>query len=155
MLKIEVVSIGRDKAAWIREGCNQYLKLLSGYAKVSLDLIPAPRLSPALSVDEVRAAEGVLLRKRLDGYTIALHEQAPQYTSEKFARLLERLQTASGGKITMLIGGAHGLDRNLLKEVDSQLSLSALTFPHELTRVILLEQLYRAFSILHNTRYHK
>ena len=155
MLKIKIVSLGRNKADWIRTGCEQYLKLLSPYAQVTLDLVPAPRLSSSLSVAQIRAAEGKLLRPRLEGHTIALHAPARLYTSEEFAGLLERVQTSSGGKVTMLIGGAYGLERELLNEVDRRLSLSKLTFPHELTRVILLEQLYRAYSILKNTQYHK
>ncbi|HUV31135.1 MAG TPA: 23S rRNA (pseudouridine(1915)-N(3))-methyltransferase RlmH [Acidobacteriota bacterium] len=156
MLEVHVISLGRDKEPWITQGSEHYRKLLSRFARISLTVIPSPKFSSALSPDEIRVRESdLLVRRRKGGYGIALSDRGPTCDSEAFARLIERLQTTSGGRVEFLIGGPHGLADRLVGEADAVLSLSPLTFPHHLVRVILLEQLYRAFTILHRTGYHK
>jgi 23S rRNA (pseudouridine1915-N3)-methyltransferase len=155
LLNIQVLSIGRDKANWIRTGCDHYCKLLSRYARVELKPLPSAKISASLSPAEVKRAEAELLRKQTMGYTVALHDKGEEFESSGFADFLERLQIRSGGKVTFVIGGAFGLDESLLASADQTVSLSRLTLPHELARLILLEQLYRGFSILANTDYHK
>ena len=86
---------------------------------------------------------------------VALSDSGKSCNSVSFSRLLERWQTTSGGTVTFLIGGPFGLDTSLLESADLILSLSPLTFSHQLVRLVLFEQLYRGFTILHNTSYHK
>lgn len=89
------------------------------------------------------------------GLVVALSDSGKKADSHEFARLLEQWQTRSNGTITFLIGGPFGLDESLLSRADVALSLSPLTFSHQLVRLVLLEQLYRAFSILSGSPYHK
>lgn len=156
MLKIHIIALGKDKEAWITAGTDYYLTLLSRFAQPALTIIPSPNLSPALSPDEIRAKESDLLTRRIgEGYTIALSDKGKQNDSEALAQTLEGLQTSSRGLVQFIIGGPYGLHERLLAEADSVLSLSALTYPHQLVRLILLEQLYRAFTIIYGTGYHK
>ena len=156
MLKIRIIALGKDKENWVTGGVEHYLTLLSKFARVSIDIIPAPKTSPSLSPAQIRREESALLAgKRSGGYCIALSETGKRYDSLALSKLIDRLQITSGGKIEFLIGGPYGMDDQLLSDTDAVLSLSDLTFPHQLVRLILLEQLYRAFTILNNTSYHK
>jgi 23S rRNA (pseudouridine1915-N3)-methyltransferase len=156
VLKIRIIAIGKDKETWVTQAAQHYLKLLSKYARVELIAAPSPKLSPSLTPAQIRDKEGeALLKAGSDAFRIALCVGGKGHDSEAFASLLERLHTQSGGSLEFFVGGAHGLSDDLTASANLTLSLSALTFPHQLVRIILLEQLYRAFSILHNTDYHK
>jgi 23S rRNA (pseudouridine1915-N3)-methyltransferase len=156
LLKIRVLALGKDKDRWVNEAANHYLKLLTRFASVELVAVPSPRLSPSQSPGEIRAKEAkVLQRSTGRGFHIAMSDRGKRLESLGFARFLDKLHTSSGGMVEFWIGGPHGLADEMLHQAELVLSLSPLTFPHQLARIILLEQLYRAFSILHNTDYHK
>lgn len=156
MLKIKILQIGKDKDAWVSGACDHYLKLLRRYAKVELIVVPDARNASALPPTELKQAQGKLMLAKIDRLcTIALSDRGQQFDSLGFARFLEKLQITSGGTVAFLIGGAHGLSQTLLDRADHILSLSPLTFSHQVVRPVLLEQLYRGFSITAGTEYHK
>ncbi len=156
MPKIEIVALGKDKDAWVTGGCGHYLKLLSRYAETKLIYAPTIKQVASLTPREIMAREAELLRRHLGkGTVVALSEKGKHMNSLSLARFIEKLQIAGSGKINFVIGGSHGLDAGLIRQADTVISLSEMTFSHQLVRVILLEQLYRAFSILNGGSYHK
>lgn len=156
MVKIIIIAIGKDKDRFIAEGSEHYVKLLSKYAAVDLRILSSPKVSPSLSPPEIMAREADLIEKGIDsGYLVALSERGQSVDSIEFARLLEKRLAHATGPMTFLIGGAYGLDERLIKRADLVLSLSKMTFSHQLVRLVLIEQLYRAFSILGGSSYHK
>lgn len=156
MLNIRVVSIGKDKDQWITDGCEHYRKLLSRFARVEIELLPSLKASRSLSPSEIKAKEAEKLERAAgSGFLVALDGRGETLDSVSFAGRLERLETDSRGALTLIIGGAFGLKQRILEQADLIWSLSTLTYPHQLVRLIVLEQLYRAYSILHGTAYHK
>ncbi len=156
MLSIRILAIGDHKDKWVADGCDHFIKMLSRYATVELKSIRSPKGSASLSPAEIRKAEaGVLAPALSRGMIVALSDSGTQHDTHAFARLLEKWQSTCKGTITFLIGGPYGLDHTILDRADVVLSLSKLTFSHQVVRLTLLEQLYRAFSILHGTDYHK
>lgn len=156
MLKVEVVAIGRDKEPWLSDGVAHYTKLLNRFCRLTLTVLPALKKSAALSPAEIRRQEAERFRPFLDRPTsIALTDHGRAYDSPNFAKFLADLQAHAGGSVVFLIGGPHGLADDILTKATHRVSLSPLTFSHQIVRLVLLEQLYRGFSILHNTDYHK
>lgn len=156
MIKIKVVAVGKDKDPWVTEGCEHLLTLLRKHANMHMALLPSPKGTASLPPGEIMAREASLIEPHLSrGLIVALIDTGKQFDSPSFAKQLERWQTTCDGQITFLIGGAYGLDQRLLTRAHHLLSLSPLTFSHQLVRVVLLEQLYRAFSILSGSPYHK
>jgi 23S rRNA (pseudouridine1915-N3)-methyltransferase len=156
VVKIRIIAAGPDKDQWLAEGVNHYLKLLGRYASIEINNLPSPRATSSLSPVEIMKKEADRFEKELKGgFVIALSDRGKRQDSPGFARLLERIQAHNRGPITFLIGGPYGLHETILKKADLVLSLSELTFSHQLVRLVLLEQLYRGFSILHGSSYHK
>ncbi|MFQ5453025.1 MAG: 23S rRNA (pseudouridine(1915)-N(3))-methyltransferase RlmH [Candidatus Zixiibacteriota bacterium] len=156
MIKIKIVVIGKDKDKWLSDGCAHYIKLLSRFAKAELKIIPALKSSASLSPLEIKKKEGLLIKKEFDKDSyIALSDKGQQHDSLSFANWLEKQQIHCKGSMAFIIGGAYGLADDILKKANHVISLSPLTFSHQLVRLVLLEQLYRAFSIIHGTDYHK
>ncbi|MFH1372241.1 MAG: 23S rRNA (pseudouridine(1915)-N(3))-methyltransferase RlmH [bacterium] len=156
MLRISIIAVGKNKDRWVDEGCTHFEKLLSRYAGVTWKIVVPVKETSSLTANEIKKKEGRLIEKALGkGVHIALTDGGRTADSRAFAKMIEKLQVTGGGGITFIIGGPHGLDEAVLKQSDHVLSLSPLTFSHQLVRLVLLEQLYRAFSILHGTDYHK
>ncbi len=156
MLKIKIVAIGDHKDTWVMDGCDHFVKMIGRYATVEFKAVPSPRGSSSLSPAEIKKAEAaVLMKEQSKGMMIALSDTGREYDSHQWASALEKWQSSSGGTITFLIGGPHGLHAGVLEKADLVLSMSKLTFSHQVIRLVLLEQIYRAFSILHGTDYHK
>ncbi|HHY91772.1 MAG TPA: 23S rRNA (pseudouridine(1915)-N(3))-methyltransferase RlmH [Firmicutes bacterium] len=156
---IRILAVGKTRARFVELGVEEYLKRLQSYARTELVVLPAakvpPRLDPAAAA-AVKEAEGrAILGALLPGeYLIALSEHGQEVTSEGFAALMERLALHGSSRLAFGVGGTVGLDEAVLRAAGTVLSLSRLTFTHELARLILLEQLYRAFRILHHEPYH-
>lgn len=156
MLKIQIVAIGKDKDQWVTDGMAHFSKLLQRYCRATFLALPSPKQSKAFSAAEIKRFEADRLRPFLDqGASIALTDRGKQYDSQSFAKFLSKLQISSGGQVTILIGGPCGLEDSILESATHRISLSPLTFSHQVVRLVLLEQLYRGFSILANTDYHK
>ncbi len=155
LLKIRVIAVGKDKDRWTTESCAHFEKLLSRYARVEWKIV-SPAKGSSLSPDLIKKDESERILKALGkGLVVALADTGESLDSPSFARKLEKWQTISGGTLNLVVGGAYGLNSAIMKRADSALSLSPLTMSHQLVRPVLLEQLYRAFSILHGTDYHK
>lgn len=156
MIKINIYSIGKDKSKWVENGCEHYLKLLGKYSKASLKKLPAYKISASLSAGEIMKKEAdIILNELTKGYNIALTDGGKGYDSIKFSKKIEKLLASGNSTFNFIIGGAYGLDQSVLDSADMLLSLSPFTFSHQIARIILLEQLFRAFSIINNTDYHK
>lgn len=157
--RIEVVCIGTLSQGYLREGCERYRKMASAYADIRITELPEARLrqdNPE-GIRRVVEQEGESLERLLkgrQGRTIALCVDAPQCDSMELADKFQESFKA-GQSVLLVIGGSHGLSETLLQKMDERLSLSRLTFPHQLCRLILLEQTYRALSILAGGKYHK
>ncbi len=158
-MEIHIVCVGKIKEKYLINGIKEYSKRLSKYTKVVIsevnDVMAPENLSEA-EQEIVKEKEAEKLRKQIkDSFVIALALDGKMHDSVELAKEIEKIQTYHSSRITFLIGGSLGLSKSLLKEANLLLSFSKMTFPHQLMRLILLEQVYRSFRILNNEPYHK
>ena len=157
MLKITVIVVDHTRSPFLAEGELFYLNRLKNYARVEWIEVKPVKMTKGRPEQEIRNLEGqALIRKRAPkDYLIALDRCGRPYESEEFARRLGKFMANASGGITFMVGGPLGISREALAEVDEILSLSKFTLTHEMSRVVLLEQIYRAFTILKGEKYHK
>jgi 23S rRNA (pseudouridine1915-N3)-methyltransferase len=155
-MKISLWSIGKANESYIKEGVTEFTKRLNRYFKTEWDIIPVPKNAGLMSEMDLRKKEGELILEWLskDDYVVALDERGKQFSSEKLADFLNQRASAGIKNLVFIIGGAYGMDKQVITRADFTWSLSELTFPHQLVRLILAEQLYRACTILKNEKYH-
>ena len=161
-MNVEIIAIGNLKEGYLREAEREYLKRLTPYCSVSVTELKEARLSQNAGLAEeskIRQTEGAALlaaaRKKEGAYVVALDMRGDQLTSEEFASQLERLALDGTKAAVFLIGGSLGLPETVREKADMVLSFSKMTFPHQLMRVILEEQIYRAYKIRRGEPYHK
>lgn len=153
MVKIHIIAVGKNKDKWVSEGIAHFEKLLARYAKIRWTIVK-PVEKASASVIKSGGTESVP-KYFNGGIVIALSDSGCQFNSIKFAQKLEKIMVQGRGEINFIIGGPYGLDKTILEKADEVISLSSLTFSHQIVRLVLLEQLFRAFSILKGTDYHK
>ena len=160
MIKITVLTVGKLKESYLRDACAEYAKRLSAYAKVSVTEVSEYRCSErpsAAEIEQVKEKEGALLLAKIPkgAYVIPLCIEGKQLSSEAFSEKLTALAPQGVSEIVFIIGGSFGLSDAVKARGDFSLSFGKMTLPHQLMRVVLLEQIYRAFAIAANTKYHK
>ena len=155
MIKIKVIAIGKTKESWIKDGILHYQKLLKRYAEVQLVEIKEEKITKSRDAEDILDAESERILKHLDttSLSVALDCKGEKLSSEKFAGWLGEKLNLGQGEFTFVLGGALGLSPRVQSACSFRLSLSVMTFTHEMSLVILLEQVYRAFSILKGTNY--
>lgn len=159
MLSVKIICVGSLKENYLREASAEYSKRLSGFCKFNVVELKETRLSEAPSQKEIESAlrsegQAIISAMPQRSYKIAMCVEGKQMSSEKLAAKLEDVsQTYS--EICLVIGSSFGLSEDVKKACDMRLSVSELTFPHQLLRILLLEAIYRAFNINAGTRYHK
>lgn len=157
MLRIRIIVVDRTRASFLREGEAFYLKRLRRYVKTDWVEVKPTGITKGRTEEEILLEEGRALAKRLSpGDTaIPLDRKGKAYDSRGLARRLDGLSHRSGGSVCFIIGGPLGISGEVLERAEEALSLSRLTLTHEMSRLILLEQLYRACTILAGEKYHK
>jgi 23S rRNA (pseudouridine1915-N3)-methyltransferase len=155
-MKIQFWSIGKPHEPYIKQGVEEFTKRITHYFPVEWIIIPTPKNAGMLSEMDLRLkeAETVLEWLKKDDFLVALDEKGKQMSSENLAGLIQSQANGRIKQMIFLIGGAYGLDAAVLKRANHAWSLSQLTFPHQLVRLILSEQVYRACSIIRNEKYH-
>ncbi|MEH7353347.1 23S rRNA (pseudouridine(1915)-N(3))-methyltransferase RlmH [Neobacillus drentensis] len=159
-MNISIITVGKLKEKYLKQGIEEYLKRLSAYAKVDVIEVTdekAPEELSDLEMVQVKQKEGerILAKIGQDTYVIALAIQGKLGSSEELAERLDKLATYGKSKIAFVIGGSLGLSEEVINRSNEQLSFSRMTFPHQLMRLILVEQIYRAFRINRGEPYHK
>ena len=159
MLNIRLICVGKLKEKFYADAAAEYCKRLSRYCKIEVTELPETRLPEDPSPAEIKralAAEANAIRQKLEGgAVVAMCIEGQTCSSEALSKKLAAFALEGKSKVTFLIGGSFGLDETLKKQADWRLSMSPMTFPHHLARVMLLEQIYRACQIAEGTRYHK
>ncbi len=159
-MKITIVCVGKIKEKFYREAVAEYTKRLSRYAKLEIieleDEKTPDNASPALE-DSIKKKEGerILQKLKKDAYTITLEITGEKKDSVAFSKLIDMAAIEGKGHIQFVIGGSLGLHQDVSQVSDKKISFSDMTFPHQLMRVILCEQIYRGLRISHNEPYHK
>ncbi|MCI8798176.1 MAG: 23S rRNA (pseudouridine(1915)-N(3))-methyltransferase RlmH [Dorea sp.] len=159
-MKITLVTVGKMKEKYLRDAVAEYAKRLGKYCKLEV-IETADEKTPDHASDTVeetiraKEAERILRYIREDAFVITLEIQGKQLSSEELAKKIETLGVQGKSHIIFVIGGSIGLGKEVLERSDFALSFSKMTFPHQLMRVILLEQVYRSFRIINGEPYHK
>jgi len=155
-MKISFWSVGKAHEPYVKSGVEDFTRRISRYYKVEWNLIPAPKNAGMLSEMDLKKKEGEIILEWLsnDDYLVLLDERGKQLSSEGLATFLQARANESTKQVVFLIGGAFGVSDEVMKRADFKWSLSQLVFPHQLVRLILAEQVYRACTILKNEKYH-
>lgn len=153
-MKISIWCIGKTDEKYLIEGIDKYLLRLKHYCKVDFETFKD--IKPGTTPEETtkREAELILSKLKSDDFLILLDEHGEMYDSVKFARYIEKLQVNAHKNVIFLIGGAFGHHNTVRARSDHQISLSKMTFSHQMVRLFLAEQIYRAFTIVRNEKYH-
>lgn len=159
MLNINIVCIGKIKEQYLKDAINEYSKRLSKYCKLKIIELTDEKIPDTLNNNlsekiKSKECENILNHVNKDSYLIALDLHGKQFTSEEFSQKLNNLSMVTSN-ITFIIGGSLGLTTNLLDSCKEKVCFSKMTFPHQLIRVFLLEQIFRAFKIQNNETYHR
>ncbi|MGO1580543.1 MAG: 23S rRNA (pseudouridine(1915)-N(3))-methyltransferase RlmH [Peptoniphilaceae bacterium] len=159
-MNINIICVGKVKEKYIKDGINEFLKRLSVHANTKIIEVSDESAPERLSESEmeiVKNKEGDRILKHIkdNDYLISLEIKGKKLSSEVFAKKIEDLQIHGVSTITFVIGGSLGLSDEVIKRSNFKLSFSDMTFPHQLMRLILLEQVYRAYRIINNFPYHK
>ncbi len=157
-MKISIVAVGKLKEKYLKQGIQEYMKRLGAYANMEIIEVPdekAPENMSEAEQEEVKRKEGerILSKISQDAYVISLEIMGQMPTSEKFAEKIEQLMIHGKSKIVFVIGGSLGLSKEVSDRSDYALSFSKMTFPHQLMRLVLLEQVYRGFRIMKGEAY--
>jgi len=158
-MKITIISVGKLKEKYLVEGIKEYAKRISKYSQLELIEVKdehAPENLSQKDIDIIKEKEAERINAKIkDSYLISLAIEGKQISSEKLAAKIEDIKTYHDSHITILIGGSLGLSESLKQRSNFLLSFSTMTFPHQLMKLILLEQIYRSFRINNNEPYHK
>ena len=155
-MKFYFWSVGKANEPYVNEGIKIFTKRISHYYPVEWKIFPPAKNAASLSNDQVKATESSLILNALqnDDILIALDENGKQWSSVELAGFIQQKANASAKNIIFLIGGAYGVSEEVMKRSNYKWSLSKLVFPHQLVRLILAEQVYRACTIIRNEKYH-
>lgn len=161
MLSVNIIAVGKLKENYLREACAEYVKRLGAFCKITVTELPESKLPDSPSEKEIRTAlanEGKSIATILSGkdcYNIAMCIEGTQLSSEKLAEKIGGISVEGKSVLNIVIGSSHGISEDVKRLSDFRLSMSEMTFPHQLARVMVLEQVYRAFQILNGGKYHK
>lgn len=149
-------SVGKNHEPYVKTGVEEFTRRISRYYKIDWTIMPQPKNAGMLSEMDLKKKEGETILQWLekDDYLVALDEKGKQLSSEGLATFIQARANESTRRIVFLIGGAFGLDDAVIKRANFKWSLSQLVFPHQLVRLILAEQVYRACTIVKNEQYH-
>ena len=153
---ISIVAVGKIKEKSLSQLIEEYKKRIGAYSKIEIIEV-SDEPNDRLSDEKVKEIEGQRIIKQLkkDSYVILLSLKGKQMDSIKFSREIEKINTYNGSHITFVIGGSVGVSEQVEQRADLLLKLSEMTFPHNIARLLILEQIYRAYKILNNETYHK
>lgn len=157
MIKVKIIAVGKIKEKYFQDAVLEYSKRLSRFCDLSIveikeeNFVTTPNESERILIKE---REGAKILKEIKGTAVALAIEGKKYSSENFAKLLEKIKDTSG-EVCFIIGGSYGIADSVKQSAEYKLSASDMTFPHTLFRVMLLEQIYRGFMILQGSEYHK
>lgn len=161
MLNVNIIAVGKLKESYLRDACGEYSKRLGAFCRLNIVEIPESRLPASPSEKEIGnalAEEGKAMTAYLsakESFSIAMCIEGQQLSSEKLAEKIGKISVDGKSTLNIIIGSSCGISGEIKKLSDLRLSMSAMTFPHQLARVMVLEQLYRSFQILNGGKYHK
>lgn len=155
-MKIKFLCIGKTNFNFVNEGNEIYLKRLKHLVQFEMSIVPDIRNTKNMPVDELKRKEGEALLKQINAADklCLLDEKGATYTSEKFADFINKIIIVGTKQLVFVVGGAYGFSQEIYERADYKLSLSKMTFSHQIIRVIFLEQIYRAYTILKGIPYH-
>lgn len=159
-LKISIAAVGKLKEKYLKDGISEYVKRLSRFAEIEQIEVEDEHAPESLSTAQEyqvkqKEAERLIKKIKEGSYIILLDLAGEQLDSQKFSAKLENIMLTGNSHITFIIGGSLGLDQSLINIANYRICLSKMTFPHQMARLILLEQVYRSFKIMKNETYHK
>ncbi|GAA0745381.1 23S rRNA (pseudouridine(1915)-N(3))-methyltransferase RlmH [Clostridium oceanicum] len=159
-MNITVIAVGKIKEKYLKLAIDEYSKRLSKYCKLNIIQLPDEKTPDKSSLKDeliIKEKEGNLILKHIkdNQFVIALDLKGKSITSEEFSKVIENCAISGNSNIVFVIGGSLGLNNSVLSRSNYKLSFSKLTFPHQLFRVMLLEQIYRCFRIINGEPYHK
>ena len=160
MIKINIIAVGKLKEKYLKDACEEYLKRLKAFAKVSVIEVSEYKSSDSPSQTEIetvkeKEGEAIISKIPKGSFVIPMCIEGTQLSSEGIADKIKDITVSGSSGITFIIGGSFGLSDKVKSLGDLKLSFGKITLPHQLMRVVLLEQTYRALSILNNSKYHK
>ena len=155
-MKITLLTVGKTDKDWVKQGMDIYVSRLKHYIPFSITEIPEMKNVSALSREQIKAKEGELILKNVKPVDniVLLDERGKEYSSVEFAKVLQDKINYEGKDIVFVIGGAYGFSEDVYRRANSRMSLSRMTFSHQMVRAIFAEQLYRAFTIIKGEPYH-
>lgn len=155
-MKLQIYTIGKPHESFVKEGIELFTKRISHYYPVQWTILPMPKNAGILSKTDLKQKEGeaILNLIKKDDYLVLLDDKGKLFRSETFAKFIQQRANEAEKNIIFLIGGAYGVSNAILQRSNYTWSLSPLVFPHQLVRLILAEQIYRACSIIKNEKYH-
>jgi 23S rRNA (pseudouridine1915-N3)-methyltransferase len=155
-LKLRILCVGRLSESYLREGCALFAERVRRYLPLAIEELKEQKAASRGDLPRAIVAEGEQLLARIPGgaFVVVLDERGRELASTGLAGLLEQHMVAGTNELVLVVGGAHGLSEVVRQRADLLLSLSLMTFPHQVVRLLLLEQLYRGFTIIRNEPYH-
>ena len=155
-MNLKIIAVGRIKQGYLREALEEFAQRINKYSSLEIVEVKEEKIDSRASPERIKEKEAERILSKLDPrvYTIALDEQGKELSSLKLARLFEEVSRKGYRQMSFIIGGALGLSSRVKKQADFILALSRMTFTHEMIRLFLLEQIYRAFTIIRGEPYH-
>ncbi|MBQ4420390.1 MAG: 23S rRNA (pseudouridine(1915)-N(3))-methyltransferase RlmH [Bacteroidales bacterium] len=155
-MNIKLLVVGRTVKGFVSEATEEYTKRLKHYINFSIEVIPDVKNASSLSSSQLKEKESELILKHIseDDCVILLDEKGKEYSSKEFAAFTQQKMNQSIKSLVFIVGGAFGFDERLKQKFSNKISISRMTFSHQMIRVLFVEQLYRAFTILRNEPYH-
>ncbi len=155
-MKISLLVVGKTVHSYLNQGIDEYTKRISRYCPFSIQYIADAKTTKSLSQEQQKQLEGDNIAAALDksDYVVLLDEHGKEFTSVDFSTYIERKMQSVPKRLVFIIGGPYGFSKEIYGRANEKISLSKMTFPHDLIRLVFTEQLYRAFSIIHHEPYH-
>ncbi len=155
-MNITLLSIGKTNFDFVKQGIELYAKRLKRYTKFTITELPDVKAAKNFSPEELKQKESKIFLKKIkdDDFVVLLDENGKEYTSRQFAGFIEKHQLQSTRHLVFIIGGAYGFSADMYQRANFKLALSAMTFSHQIIRLIFMEQIYRAYTIVNGEPYH-
>lgn len=160
MINVTLIYVGKLKEKYLRDGCDEYIKRIGAFCSLNMVEINEEKISDNPSPAQIetviqKEGERILAKIPSGAYVVPMCIEGKQLSSEELSQMIEKNSVQGTSRFVFIIGGSYGLSDEVKKRASFKLSMSKMTFPHQLARMMLLEQLYRAFSISNNGKYHK